>query len=261
MGMKYSNLDPKTLKLIEEVQSRTPANLQLAELKKISETMSKVVSTLDNQISKGEMAKGDIAELLFEIRDGIDAVSSQETPETPDYAKPVVEAVSKLEKALSASIKGIDVKPSVNVPAPNVNVSAPTIDLKGIEKVLKSDLPKAFNEAIANIPEAPESDYTEKFDAILEQLQSIDTGTRMKPLPASSMKVTNMDGSAISGAIKTKRYDINGATIYSGKADVGTAEGDASWLITKFDFTDGPNSYGKIAVNAVWTDRATTSYL
>lgn len=258
--MKYSNLDPKTLKLIEDVQSRTPAALQLAELKKMSEAMTKVVAALDSQLTRGVTDKGDIAELLFEIRDGIDTIGNYEAPESPDYAKPVVEAVSKLEKALSASIKGIDVKPAV-VPAPNVRVDAPTIDLKGIEQVLKSDLPKAFNEAIAKIPESLEIDYTDLFQEMLSKLGDIDTGTRMKPLPPSSMKVQNMDGTAISGAVKTKRFDINGSTIYLAKADPGIAEGDPAWLITKFDFTDGPNSYGKIAINAVWTNRASTSYV
>jgi hypothetical protein len=205
MDGKYSNLDPKTQKLLEDVQKRNPSNLQLQELKNVSDKIGKVLDVLQSKVTKDERSTGDLAELLFEIRDGIDALGNVETPEAPempDYASPVVDAVSKLEKALSASIKGIEVKPKVDVASPTVKVDAPKIDIKGIEKVLKTDIPKAFEKAIKLMPEDAPQDYTpliEKFDEMAVLLESIDTASRMKPLMPNTLKVTNPDGSLIGG--------------------------------------------------------------
>lgn len=269
MGVSYSKMDPKTLELLKKVEANSPAVKQLEETKRLSESMGKALELLQMQITKGEKSTGDLGELLFEIRDALDTISNQETPESPDYAGPVVSAVSKLEKALSASIKGIDTKPQVNVAAPNVQVDAPKIDLKGIEKVLKSDLPKAFNEAIANIPEAPEKDYTELFKEMLARLEEIDTGVRLKQQTPNTVKVTNPDGSAIgsvSGATTYKvKFDTSTTGIaYVGKAAIGTSTGAASWKITKVDSTstsDGTITYAAAgAFTATWTNRASETY-
>jgi hypothetical protein len=214
MDGKYSNLDPKTQKLLEDVQKRNPANLQLQELKSVSDKIGKVLDVLQSKVTKDERSTGDLAELLFEIRDGIDALGNMETPEAPempDYASPVVDAVSKLEKALSASIKAIEVNPKVDVVSPTVNVDAPKIDFKGIEKVLKTDIPKAFEKAIKSMPEDTPQDYTPliaKFDEMALLLESIDTASRMKPQMPNTLKVTNPDGSLIGGLIPNIDYDF-----------------------------------------------------
>lgn len=62
------------------------------------------------------------------------------------------------------------------------------------------------------------------------------------------------------GAV-TERYDLsNSDIIYTGTATVGTAESAASWTITKYDLTDESNSSGKVALNAIWSDRLTETY-
>lgn len=203
---------PDPTKLTEEqrqaLETYQQREDQLQALEDIAKMTQEVVNILDDQ--KKDKSVSNLGVLLTDIRESLSALKDKEAPETPDYAKPVVEAVSKLEKALSASIKAINLKPEIKVDAPAVNVSPPGVDLKGVERAV-SGLSKSFQDAIKQIPktEIPEQDYSpllEAWQGISEQLASIDTATRMKPVPGS-MKVTNPDGSPIITKTDTTSQD------------------------------------------------------
>lgn len=201
-SVNYNQLPDDLQKKLKKWEDNSPANQQLKLLTDIVDKIQKVIVSVGNVQSNNERGVGDLGAVLLDIRESIDELVKKESPESPDFSKPIVEAVSKLEKALSA----IDVKPNVNVSptpvkVPDVTVSAP--DLKGVEKILKTDIPKAFTKAIDLIPtvEVPETDLTPVADAlkaIKKQLDSIDIGVRLKPLPGS-MKVLNPDGTSIGG--------------------------------------------------------------
>lgn len=195
-----------TIEQVAQLEQYESSQKQLKALEDVSKKLQNVVSVLNTQQGKSEKSSGDMGALLMDIRESIDELVSKETPESPDYAKPVVEAVSKLEKALTASIKQVEVKPQVNVSTPKVDV--PGVDLTGVEKVLKGDIPKAFEKAIKSIPKAPEVDnkpLLEQLKELSDKLSDIDVGVRLKPVPGS-MKVTNVDGGSIGKA--TDGYGI-----------------------------------------------------
>lgn len=203
MGIEYSKLDPQTRKLLEDVESRKPEVQSLAELKKVSQSLEGLSAYLQRQNQTTEKTSGDIADVLLDVRDALDEFTSQEAPEQPDYAKPVVGAVEDLKTALTAAIKGIEVSPKVA--APNVKVEAPKLDLSGVEKAMR-EIPKALEAAIKKMPqtEIPETDLSplvSKFDDMLAKLSEIDTGVRMKPQSPSTLKVTNPDGSPIGSSL------------------------------------------------------------
>lgn len=167
----------------------------LQSLSDIAVMAQEVIMLMDDQKKDSTKSTKEMGALLTDMRESLAALKDKEAPETPDYAKPVVEAVSKLEKALAASIKAIDVKPQVRVDAPQVNVDSPSVsvDLKGVEKVLKTDLPKAFKESMKLIPKPDKFDPKPLLDAYKElgkKLDDIDTGVRLKPLPGST-KISN----------------------------------------------------------------------
>jgi len=148
--------------------------------------------------------------ILTDSREQLIKLNAKEAPEAPDYAKPVVEALTKLEKA----VKSIEVKPEVKVDAPQVNVDTPSVDvdLSGIEKILKTDIPKAFKEAIASMPELEIPEAPDRWDDVIKWLKDIDTGVRMKPAPGL-MKVTNPDGSLVGDQLLSKdRFAIGTIT-------------------------------------------------
>ena len=203
MGIEYSKLDPQTRKLLEDVESRKPEVQSLAELKKVSQSLEGLSAYIQRQNQTTEKTSGDIADVLLDVRDALDEFTSQEAPEQPDYAKPVVGAVEDLKTALTAAIKGIEVSPKVA--APNVKVEAPKLDLSGVEKAMR-EIPKALEAAIKKMPqtEIPETDLSplvSKFDDMLAKLSEIDTGVRMKPQSPSTLKVTNPDGSPIGSSL------------------------------------------------------------
>lgn len=270
MGIEYSKLDPQTRKLLEDVESRKPEVQSLAELKKVSQSLEGLSAYLQRQNQTTEKTSGDIADVLLDVRDALDEFTSQEAPEQPDYAKPVVGAVEDLKTALTAAIKGIEVSP--NVAAPNVKVDAPKIDLSGVEKAMK-EIPKALDAAIKKIPktEIPKTDFaplTKKFDAMLAKLDEIDTGVRMKPQTPNVMKVTNVDGSAIGGSTTTyyKVLVDKSVTdiIYIGKAAIGTATSAGAWQIKKIDKTVTDNVTITFAAagafSATWNNRGSETY-
>jgi hypothetical protein len=266
MNPKTPKLNPKLLteEQRQQLESYAMTQQQLQTLQDIADISQEMLTVLDSQTKEGGESQQNMGALLMDMRDSLNDLKAKEAPETPDFAKPVVEAVSKLEKTLTSSIKAIDVKPVID--APQVNVSPPHVDLKGVEKAVK-DIGEAFEVAVKqiDIPAPPETDFEPLLDAwdkISEQLESIDTATRMKPQFPNVLKVTNTDGSQIGSiASLTERYDYDDATIiYTATAPVGTGDSSTGWTITKYDLTDTNDASGKIATDVSWTNRATGSF-
>lgn len=193
----YSKL-PEDLKAkLIKWEASSPTHKQVQLLSDIADISQEMLSALDDQKKGADDATKKFGAILVDMREQLSSLNAKEAPETPDTSKPVIDAISKLEKALTGSIKAIDTKPVVNVPkvgAPVVNVDAPkvTVDNKEISKILKTDLPKAFNEAIKGIV-IPENDTTaanQLLEELSKKLDSIDTGVRMKPQAPTSMAVT-----------------------------------------------------------------------
>lgn len=238
---KSYHIDPSRLTVDQQYQLETykQAQDQLTKLEDIALILQDLSNVADENKKNTDQIKA-IGAVLTDAREQLVQLNSKEVPETPDTAKPIVEAITKLEKILSK----LDVKPQVNVNAPNVWVDAP--DLTDFNNILKKEIPVAFKDALKAIPkvEIPKTDNTELlkvWEGISEQLVSIETATRMKPLPGL-MKVTNPDGSAIGSVsssviyitvIREKTGDPQ--TTYIGKALPGTATSDASWQIASLD--------------------------
>lgn len=257
-------ITPDPTKLTEEqrqaLETYQQREDQLQALEDIAKMTQEVVNILDDK-SK-DKSVDNLGVLLTDIRESLSALKDKEAPETPDYAKPVVEAVSKLEKALSASIKGINFKPEIKVDAPAVNVSPPGVDLKGVERAV-SGLSKSFQDAIKQIPktEIPEQDFSpllEAWEGISEQLQSIDTASRMKPTFPTQLKVVNPDGTTIGGTVwGLNDKEDTGTYVY-----FGFSAADGSWKILRktiatnvFRYSTGASDY-----STAWTNRASQSY-
>lgn len=243
---EYSKIDPKTRALLEKVQGNRPEVLSLAELQKVTQGLDGLLTYLQKQNQNTERTSMDLADILFDVKEALDAFSSQEAPEQVDYAKPVVGAVEDLKTALTAAIDAIEVNPQVA--APNVKVEAPKVDLSGVEKAVR-EISKVIDAAIKNIPktEIPKTDFTpltSKFDEMLIKLGEIDTGVRLKPQTPNVMKVTNVDGSAIGGGSTATNYakrveedSVTPGIYYFGKAVIGSADADAVWQIKRIDTT------------------------
>lgn len=200
-----SKLSPDQLDKLDAWQASQD---QLQTLQDIATMTQEVIGLMDEGKKTGAKTTGDMGALLLDIRESLDALKAKEAPAVPDFAKPVVEAVSKLQTALSAQIKAIELKPVID--APQVNVSPASVDLKGVERALGT-LPEAFNKAIKLIPKTvvPKTDFSpllKAWEGISEQLLSIETGVRMKPQPGT-MKVTNTDGSDIRIPSIWREYD------------------------------------------------------
>lgn len=236
-----SKLTTDQLAQLEEYEA---TQKQLTQLEDIANMAHEAINLLDEQKKTGTKTVSDFGALLVDIRESLTLLNDKQAPVMPDYAKPVVEALSKLETALTASTQ---VKPQVNVAAPNVNVAPTPIDLSGVEKAL-SAIPKAFKQAISLIPKVdiPKTDFQPLLDAwegISEQLVSIENATRMKPLPGSiqinntaanpvpitgdittTVDTTGLasDTNQTSGLQKTQIVDSGGevATVTGGKLDV-----------------------------------------
>lgn len=257
-------LDKKTLTSEQQamLESYEADQKSLLLLGDIADMTQEMLNLMDGQDSQGLKTKQEVGALLMDMRDSLAALNNKEIPETPDHTKPMVEAVAKLEKTLSAAIKDIDVNPNIRLDAPSITTE---VDMGGVEKAIK-EIPKAFEEAIKLIPktEIPEADYTlliEKWDSIAEQLVSIETATRMKPLPGS-MKISNLNEVAdgiYSDNPKYSRFKFDPDDVtptYIGKhQDVAASTADADWVIYKFTYSGG-NTTDIYKIIGVYDNRA-----
>jgi hypothetical protein len=199
----YSQVDPALIERVMGWEANKPENKQLAALGDLQGVLEHLVITLEQGQTATEGDVKQLGALLTDIRTSLASLDRKEAPDSPDYASPVVRAVKSLETALTAALNAVEVKPTINVEvpkidAPQVNVAPPSVDLKGVEAVLRDELPQAFQAAIAAIPEAPETDLgplVAQLQAMSEQLASIETATRLKPQAPTTLKVTNPDGS------------------------------------------------------------------
>lgn len=184
----------------------------LAYLSDVADSLQALNILLKDSETGEVKNKKQVGALLIDIKESLTALRDREPTKQPDVAKPVVDALSKLETALTASMKAIDIKPVVNVPkgdVPQVNVAAP--DFKPVEKILKADLPKAFGESIKLIPKPEKFDpkpLLDAWDGIAEQLESIENAVRMKPLPGS-MKINNTADNPIPVGLPTPQAGVD----------------------------------------------------
>lgn len=230
---------------------------QVKRLKDIQDIMSEVAGTLADSSDTSQETAKKFGALLTDIRESLSSLNKKEAPESPDYAKPVVEELKKLEKALSVAIKGIDTKPQVNVAAPQVNVE-PKIDLKGVEKVLK-DMPVAFEKAIKLIPQNKVIDYTDQFAEMLDQLRSIDTASRIKPqFPVSQLNTINTNiSSLLSSGKATGAYSVSAISEDSTYKYFYFEDASLNYYIMRkhktnkvFDYTKGTGGYATVYVSS-----------
>lgn len=225
MGLK--DVDKRNLSVEQQavLEQWEFSKKQLSTLDDIESVLEQAVVSLDKNLDKHEDGTKKLGTLLIDIRETL-AELDKEPQKMPDYSKPVVSALEKLEKSLASALNVKVEAPQVNVQAPDVNV--PEVDLSGVEKVLKNDVPKAFKEAIKLVPQTvvPKSDYTpllEKLEDIHEQLGSIDTATRLKPQFPNTFKATNIDGSQISGgSLVLANYDYIGGSYPNDTTEVYT---------------------------------------
>jgi len=190
----YSKL-PEDLKAkLIKWEASSPTHKQVQLLSDIADISQEMLSALDDQKKGADDATKKFGAILVDMREQLSSLNAKEAPEIPDTSQPVIDAISKLEKALA-----VQKAPVVNVPkadAPVVNVDAPnvTVDNKEIAKILKTDLPKAFDEAIKGIV-IPKTDTTatnQLLKDLSEKLSSIDTGVRMKPQAPTTMGITGV---------------------------------------------------------------------
>lgn len=265
----YSKL-PEDLKAkLLKWEANNPANKQVQLLTDIADLTQEMLTAMDDERKGSNKAIEHFGSLLVDMREQLTALNAKEAPETPDNSKPVIDAISKLEKALVAQKA-----PVVNVPkadAPIVNVDAPnvTIDNKEISKILKTDLPKAFNQAISGIvmPKTDNTETNQLLEQVAEQLASIDTGVRMKPQAPTTMGITGV--TVVNGSIPVtvreaeviEAFDYKTPYIvYIGEAPKGSAKSDPVWKITKYDFTDSEDATGRIKNNGIWLNRKMEIY-
>lgn len=272
-------MDPKFQNKITELEKKyNPSVQQLTALQDIASMVHELINVADDTKNNTDHLKA-LGAVLDDSRQQLVQLNKKEAPEAPDYAKPVVEAVNKLSKAVSDQLSKLNVTPDVKVAAPVVNVPAPNVtvsptdvkvDLSKIEKILKTDLPKAFNDAIAAIP-VPEQDDTliiEKLSELGQTLQDIDKATRMKPMFPTQIQVVNPDGSAIGSLSGSTVYEgFNDTTtdvnlVYLGKALPGSLTSDAAWQIKRYNKLTGHMSFADdiTTFTKIWDNRSTYGY-
>jgi len=220
------DMPPDLLKKMQEWESRKPENVQVQVLGDIASMVQELITVADGTKSNTDQIKA-LGAVLDDSRQQLIALNKKEPEKAPDYATPVVQALDKLSREISK----IDVKPNVkvaapivNVPSPNVSV-APTdvkIDLSKIEKILKADIPRAFEKAISQIPENPEPDQQPILDSLKEiqdWLESIDNASRKQQintgLTDTQLRATPVpvSGTVTATPTGTQNVDVTANTI------------------------------------------------
>lgn len=260
----YAKLPPETIALISRAEKNSPAAQQVRTLSSISDLLQMMLEKLDRLNTTSTDATSLNTDALATVTEAIDDLRGI-VPELPDYSGPIVKAVAELEKKLSSELSKLELAPTIE--GPSVNVEAPAVDLKGVEKVIRQDLAKAFNEAIKNIPKTevnvPETDLTaveERMAEVVEWLESIDTASRLKTPFPSSFEVSNVVETNSSSY--DLQVDDTGTYTYLGNAAPGTATSAAAWRIKRVTNATGVITHadGDSSFNKTWTARATYSY-
>lgn len=265
--MQPPKLDPRKLTSAQrdQLEVHEHGKKMLQSLTDIADMTQEMITGFDKMDENSRKDTSAMGALLVDMRDSLTNIKEKDSPEAPDYASPVVTAVSKLERAFSEAIKAIDVKPQVTVSAPNVKVDAPNIDLKGIEKLLKEDMPKAFQEAIALIPVTEIPQQTDRWDEVLEWLESIDTASRLKPEAPSTVKVVNPDGSTISSGGSVEVFSVNDIDDAAATEYYGFTKPSATYMVKKITSTGVSyatilNNSGTADYSTAWSNRVSLTY-
>lgn len=238
----YSKISPELRAKLEELDKQRPENQSLQKLQDIALMLQEIIMTDDEKRKGSNKTIEEFGALLTDARESLQTIANKEDKEFPDFAKPITDLLDKLVEAVNSKEYSpkIDVKvPDINVPTPQVTVDVDAPDMKGIEKLLKTEMPRAFEEAISKIPLTEIPEYPDRWDEVLEWLESIDNASRMKPVFPTQLKVVNPDGSPIGGSatyITILREDSGDPQItYVGKALPGTATSDSAWQIASLD--------------------------
>jgi len=268
----YTKVSKETLAKIRVAEQKKPTYLQLMALQDIAAITHELLVAVEDKDSMDKMGT-----LLVDIREHLQAIKAKDAPEVPDFSKPVVQAVDKLEKALTIAIKKIEVKPEVNVAAPNVQVDAPEVDLSGVEKILKKDLPKAFDDAVKKIPTTPAIKLTplekvirEGNDQIIEWLESIDHVSRKRTTFPGTMKVTNTDGTPVGGVVYSKptsNYAIQAISETATDKYFFFEDPSNNWYVMRktlatsvFAYTKGTGGYASVYVDSTTAPSGSLTY-
>lgn len=234
---------------------------QLKTLQDIADMTHELVNlAADTKKNTGKLEA--LGAVLTDAREQLVSLNKKEAPEAPDYAKPIVAAIYKLESSLPKLIK----TPEVKVDAPNVQVAAP--DLTEFNRLLRTEIPSAFQKAIKSIPKVELSQpdngpLLKAWEGISEQLVSIENATRMKPLPGS-IKVSNLSEIASGSGSSEVDYSVNdieeGTTSYYGKSNASGAFLVLKVTDTSVSYATVTNNGGVASYTDAWTNRATLTY-
>lgn len=175
-------------------ESNKPEFKTVRTLEDIAAILTEVLESVDDTTPIDQ-----IGAILVDIRESLGIIKGKDMPEFPDYAKPIVETLNKLDDSIAKSIDKIDMRPEFkpNITVTPTEVTIPEVDLRGIEDILRTEVPKAFAKAIsliptAEFPEIPETN-TGGIETLLaemsEKLDSIDIGTRLKPQFPSAFRI------------------------------------------------------------------------
>ncbi len=214
----YTALPPELVEKIKGWEKtkaeNNPTARQLRLLTDIADISQELLAVSDkNKDTLGKSLPA-LGALLTDAREQLIKLNSE-------TSKAMVAATEKLSKAITASMKGLDVapvfkpefkpefKPNIKVESPDVHVPAPqvTVDMKEIQKILKTDVPKAFKAAIDQMPKTEFPEMPDRWDEVLEWLQSIDTASRLKPVFPNQLTVVNPNGAAVGGLTPGSDYD------------------------------------------------------
>ena len=268
----YASLPPELVEKIKGWEKKKadndPVARQLQLLTDIADISQELLGVSDK--NKDTLAKSlpALGAVLTDAREQLIKLNSE-------TSKAMVAATEKLSKAITTSMKGLDVapvfkpefkpefKPNIKVESPDVHVPAPqvTVDMKEIQKILKTDVPKAFKEAISKIPKTDFPEMPDRWDEVLEWLQSIDTASRMKPqFPTAQFNEMNTSLSDIKDSLDTSgayfQFDADdSAPTYIGiHVDPDADDDNTDWKIFKFTYS-GDNVTSIRKKTGVWSHR------
>lgn len=245
----------------DQLEAYRQTEKQLQSLQDIADMTHEVINLLSDANKNTDKIEA-LGALLRDTREQLVTLNKKEAPEAPDYAKPIVAAISKLENSLPKAIKA----PQVNVAAPSVHVDAP--DLTEFTRILRTEIPSAFQKAIKSIPkvEVYKPDFApllSAWEGISEQLVSIENATRMKPLPGS-IRVSNLSEIASGSGSSEVDYSVNdleeAATSYYGKSNASGAFLILKVTATSVSYATVTNNGAVASYTDAWTNRATLTY-
>ncbi len=247
---------------IQETYNQNKKMIDL--LTDVADISQEMLSVLDDNVKSEDYKNKHYGPLVLDIREKLTKLVDKkvEFPDNSDVVKSIVSLEKKLDK--------IKFNPEIKVDAPQVNVDSPSVsvDLKGVEKILKTEMPKAFKQALSAIPSIEIPEQADRWDEVLEWLESIDTASRLKPQMPTTLKVTNPDGSSIGSLSGSTYYENRNDTttdtnlVYLGKALPGSDITDAAWQIKRYNKSTGHMSFADdvTAFTKVWNNRASYTY-